>query len=317
MRRRILTVIARHHPIRLFCLLGAVAAAGLVGPAACTAQEVQPAAAAIGTARGSFTRADFDAHIQTLRKKLPSKDFSIVVAAPFVVIGDEPRDVVAQRAERTVKWAVEKLKKAYFTEDPRLILDIWLFKDNESYMKNCKRLFGKTPDTPYGYYSHEDKALVMNIHTGGGTLVHEIVHPFVAANFPDCPAWFNEGLGSLYEESCEVGGEIRGLTNWRLPRLQETIRKGKLPSFDTLCHTSDTEFYEKDRGADYAQARYLCYYLQEKGLLQSFYRRFLAGREKDPSGYKTLQAVLGRNDMATFQKEWEAYVMKLRFGEGD
>ena len=45
---------------------------------------------------------------------------------------------------------------------------------------------------------------IMNIATGGGTLVHEIVHPYVEANFPGCPAWFNEGLGSLYE-AC--GGE--------------------------------------------------------------------------------------------------------------
>ena len=50
----------------------------------------------------------------------------------------------------------------------------------------------------------------MNISTGGGTLVHEIVHPFVAANFPNCPAWFNEGLGSLYEQSGEVNGAIHG-----------------------------------------------------------------------------------------------------------
>ena len=30
-----------------------------------------------------------------------------------------------------------------------------------------------------------------------------MVHPFVEANFPDCPAWFNEGLGSLYEQCAE------------------------------------------------------------------------------------------------------------------
>ena len=46
----------------------------------------------------------------------------------------------------------------------------------------------------------------MNIATGGGTLVHEIVHPFVEANFPGCPTWFNEGLGSLYEQSAERKG---------------------------------------------------------------------------------------------------------------
>ena len=157
----------------------------------------------------------------------------------------------------------------------------------------------------------------MNIATGGGTLVHEIVHPFVAANFPRCPAWFNEGLGSLYEQSGEMNGEIHGYTNWRLAGLQKAIRAGKLPSFESLCGTSDTEFYEKDRGTNYAQARYLCYYLQQKGLLQSYYGRFLASRDDDPTGYKTLKAVLRREDMDKFQKEWEAFVMKLRFPEGE
>jgi hypothetical protein len=153
----------------------------------------------------------------------------------------------------------------------------------------------------------------MNISTGGGTLVHEIVHPFVAANFPNCPAWFNEGLGSLYEQSGEVDGEIHGYTNWRLPALQKAIRKGTVPSFKDLCGTTDTEFYRKDRGTNYPQARYLCYYLQEKGLLRSFYRRFLADHEEDPTGYKTLKAVLRRDDMDKFQKEWEAYALKLKY----
>ena len=248
-----------------------------------------------------------------MQKKIPSKDFTIVVTPPFVVIGDESPDMVRSRSENTVKWAVEKLKKAYFKQDPRQILDIWLFKDKESYETNCKRLFGKTPDTPYGYFSQADGALVMNISTGGGTLVHEIVHPFVAANFPNCPAWFNEGLGSLYEQSGEVRGEIHGYTNWRLPRLQEAIRNGSLTPFKTLCHTTDTDFYEKDRGTNYAQARYLCYYLQQKDLLKTYYRRFLANRKSDPSGYKTLKAVLGRDDMEEFQKQWESFVLKLRF----
>ncbi len=138
----------------------------------------------------------------------------------------------------------------------------------------------------------------MNIATGGGTLVHEIVHPFVAANFPECPAWFNEGLGSLYEQSGEEDGRIVGYTNWRLHGLQEAIRKKRVPSFKTLCSTTTDEFYEKDRGTNYAQARYLCYYLQQHGLLRKFYHRFYADRKKDPTGYATLQEILGRSDMA-------------------
>jgi hypothetical protein len=44
-----------------------------------------------------------------------------------------------------------------------------------------------------------------------------------------------------------------------------------------------------------------------------FYREFLANSAADPTGYKTLQRILGEKDMAAFQKRWEAWVMKLRF----
>jgi hypothetical protein len=262
---------------------------------------------------GNHTAAEFERHVREVKKKLPSDDFTIVVTPPFVVIGDEEPKQVRSRAKNTVRWAVEKFKAAYFEKDPPEILDIWLFKDKESYEENAQKLFHTKPDTPYGYYSAADKALVMNISTGGGTLVHEIVHPFVAANFPKCPAWFNEGLGSLYEQSGEEEGEIHGYTNWRLPGLQKAIRKKAVPSFKTLCSTTSDEFYEKDKGSNYGQARYLCYYLQQQGLLKKFYRRFRANHEEDPTGYDTLQEVLGRKDMAAFQREWEAYVLKLRF----
>jgi hypothetical protein len=190
---------------------------------------------------------------------------------------------------------------------------VWLFKDGPSYTQNAWRLFRDRPSTPYGYYSAQNRALVMNIGTGGGTLVHEIVHPFMHANFAACPAWFNEGLGSLYEQCAEKDGRIWGLPNWRLPALQEAIQAGKVPSFARLTGTTDRQFYEEDEGTNYAQARYLALYLQERGLLRTFYRRFVAAHPSDPSGYRTLVEVLGERDMAAFQRRWEAWVMTLRF----
>jgi hypothetical protein len=252
-------------------------------------------------------------HLAELKQKLPSDDFTIVVAKPFVVIGDDEPDEVQRRAEQNVRWAVKMLRQAYFSKDPPGTIDVWLFKDKASYEKNAKKLFGKTPDTPYGYYSSEHNALVMNISTGGGTLIHEIVHPYIAANFPACPSWFNEGLASLYEQCGEENGEIHGNTNWRLAGLQEAIRKERVPSFENLCSTTTEEFYNKDKGTNYAQARYLCYYLQQEGLLKDFYKKFHANRSRDPTGYRTLQDVLGRRDMEEFKRDWEKWVLKLKF----
>jgi hypothetical protein len=256
---------------------------------------------------------DYTAHLAALERQIPGAGFHIVLQPPFVVVGDEAESVVRQRATGTIQWAVDRLKKEYFDRDPAPIITIWLFRDKTSYQRNVKKIWGETPTTPFGYYSARHRALVMNIATGGGTLVHEIVHPFVESNFPNCPAWFNEGLGSLYEQCSDHNGRIWGATNWRLAGLQRAIRAGKLPSLKRLCSTTSTAFYADDRGTNYAQARYLCYYLQQQGLLQKFYRQFRASSTGDPTGYETLQRVLGESDMAAFQKRWETFVLGLRF----
>jgi hypothetical protein len=271
-------------------------------------------AASVGSVLGAES---MSAHLAQLRKQAPA-GFTILSQPPFVVVGDEPAQTVLMRSERTVKWAVDMLKQDYFKRDPEEIIDIWLFKDRESYTNHTWRLFHDIPTTPFGYYSAENRALIMNIATGGGTLVHEIVHPFMRANFPSCPAWFNEGLASLYEQSAEKNGHIRGLVNWRLKGLEQAIRAGKTVSFKQLTATTDGEFYGGGDRANYsqhyAQARYLCYYLQERGLLERFYREFAAGADQDSTGYRTLQRVLGESDMEAFKKKWEHFVLGLRAG---
>ncbi len=264
------------------------------------------------------TRADYAQHIRQLKPRIP-EGFTLVFERPFVVLGNESPETVRDRVHNTIDWAVARLKRDYFEQGPKEIIDIWLFEDGFSYEEFTQKLFGERPSTPYGFYSPRHHALIMNIATGGGTLVHEIVHPFIASNFPKCPSWFNEGLASLYEQAHDREGHIAGLTNWRLRGLHAAIRDGQLPSFEKLCSTTSREFYDVDRGTNYAQARYLCYYLQEHGLLVKFYRAFRRNVELDPTGIDTLKAVLGEESLADFQKRWEKYVMKLEFepGRGD
>ncbi len=307
-----------------------------------------------------FTDADYAQHVMRVRSKV-SDEFTVIIQRPFVVAGDESASTVRSRATGTIRWATERLKRSYFPEDPDDILSIWLFKDKKSYEKHTQQIFGDWPDTPFGYFSHTHKALIMNIDTGGGTLVHEIVHPFMASNFPECPSWFNEGLASLYEQCGDNRGRIWGQTNWRLKGLQETIRAFReqeaaaeepispeetsevatdeaatgdeqveesaeaepepvevfpVPTFKTLCGTTTYEFYRRDPGTNYSQARYLCYYLQQRGLLEKYYQQFHRDAREDPTGYETLKSVLGLRtdeDMAQFKTTWEDWILTLRF----
>ncbi|HOX07899.1 MAG TPA: C39 family peptidase [Planctomycetota bacterium] len=269
---------------------------------------------------GTFTSADYCQEFLRLnrlvREKLPGQGFAGLVQPPFVVLGNEDAATVRERARGTVRWAAEKLKADYFRKDPAEIIVVWLFKDKDSYEKCAAALFGDKPSTPFGYYSQTNSALVMNIATGGGTLVHEMVHPFVHSDFPECPAWLNEGLGSLYEQCGEKDGRIWGYTNWRLPGLQKAIGAGPIPTFRELTATTSAEFYGKDKGTNYAQARYLCYWLQEQGKLAGFYKEFRDNAAKDPSGYTFLMKAVGEKDeegMKAFQKKWEEFVLGLKF----
>jgi hypothetical protein len=267
---------------------------------------------AVAGASETRDESDFLRRVAELRKTVPA-GFTILIEKPFVVIGDGSEASVRKWASGTIRWAVNRLKAGYFQKDPERIVDIWLFKDGKSYIKHTREIHGTRPGTPYGYYSPSQNALIMNISTGGGTLVHEIVHPFMAANFPACPDWFNEGLGSLYEQSANRQGKIMGLTNWRLAGLQKAIRAGTLPSIAALCQSTSHQFRHEDPGTNYAQARYLCYYLQERKLLRRYYREFVSNHETDPGGGATVQRILKEPDMNDFQKRWEKWVLSLRY----
>lgn len=275
------------------------------------AQLVQPPAARAGES----SKAAYAQHVLALRERLQDvglEALNVRIEEPFVVIGNDAPETLHSRAQ-TVRWAADHLEKDFFKTRPTKILDVYLFNDERSYEHGVKALTGSAPTTPYGFYSSTHGGLFMNIATGGGTLVHEIVHPYVEADLLDAPAWINEGLGSLFEQSAEREGHIVGLPNWRLRGLQRAIKANSVPSFAELAALSDSAFYDSDTGTNYAQARYLFLYMQEKGTLIPFYKAYRAAQKADPTGFKTLQKVLGETDMTDFKLRWQEYVLGLRF----
>jgi hypothetical protein len=231
---------------------------------------------------------DLDKRAKALAKKLDGQGFQVVVEAPFVIVGDESPAKVKSRAN-FVRWVIKLIEADYFAKQPDKIIEIWLFRNEKTYRKGAKKFFDDEPNTPYGYYSPDDDALVMNIGPGAGTLSHELVHPYVEANFPAAPSWFNEGLASLYEQPREREGHMWGTTNWRLPGLQAMIKKKSLPKLETMLSSTRDGFYEAEYDA-YAYARFLCQYLQDHGKLREFYKKFVA--DKDTTGQAALEAVL-------------------------
>ncbi len=245
------------------------------------------------------------------KERFVAEQFNTVVAPPFLVAGDGSPAQVRRYADGTVVAAARALRATYFkTEAPEPVL-ILLFESPGSYKRLAKKWFGDDDVPHFGFYRRRENVMLMNIRTGTGTLVHEMVHALMAPDFPACPDWFNEGLASLYEQCSLDGDTIKGHVNWRLPPLRKAVQERTLRPLEDLIQ--DPNFYGDNRvGMNYAHARYLLMYLQEKGLLKDYYGRFRASAKDDPQGLKTLRELIAPESLARFEQEWRAWVLSLR-----
>jgi hypothetical protein len=260
-------------------------------------------------------RAERDLRLREVRAELVraglDQRFDAVVEPPFVLVGDLGRRELDRWAADTVRPAVRLLRQDFFDRDPDQLVTVWLLRDATSYRRQAERLLGAAPPTPYGFWLERERTLLVNAASGDGTLVHEIVHPFLAADFPAAPPWLDEGLGSLFERSAVRDGHIVGLVNWRLEALQEAVRRDTLPPLAALLAADRDRFHGHDPGQSYAHARYLLYYLQDKGRLVAFYRRFRDHHRDDPTGRATLLAVLGAASLEPLDDDWRRWLLAL------
>lgn len=267
-----------------------------------------PAPIVPSTAPATLTPAQLAEAERVTRARLPP-GFTLVVEHPFLVVGDEHPAVVTERAAVTVRRAVRGLRAGPFDRDPDRVYTIWLLRDATSFATHAWTLFGDSVEFRAGYTSVEDAAIVANVETGGGTVVHEIVHAYLFSELPNAAPWFQEGFASLYERPAYDGDRLSGLPNWRLRRLHTAIPKRWLRPFPELMALDTAGFYDGDDGTHYAQARFLCLWLQDHGLLDRYHQSLR--KSSDPTGVTTLREVLGTDDLAAFQREWEVWVMGL------
>ena len=237
---------------------------------------------------------------------------AVINDPPFVLAGDMKAPQLEQYRRHTVRRAAAALWKKYFDARPDRTITILLFANAESYQHYAAYLLGDKDLPHFGYARHADRTLVMNIGTGGGTLVHELVHALIAFDFPEVPDWFNEGLASLYEQCwLPADGNIVGRVNWRLPALKQAITRKTLRPLRDLVTKDD--FRTHHEGLNYAQARYLCMHMQQRGCLVSFYKRFRQRRKADPTGVACLQEAFGGRSVEDIEKDFLAWVMTLEY----
>ncbi|RPI17923.1 MAG: hypothetical protein EHM58_07300 [Ignavibacteriae bacterium] len=256
---------------------------------------------------------DFVSKIDELNKKL-DKSFVIFENQFFIIASNLSAEETDNIVGNTIVRAIDCFYNDYFEKSPNEITTIFLFKDDATYRNWAKKLFDDDDLSRFGYYKPSQRVMLMNISTGTGTLVHEMTHALVRFDFPDIPSWFNEGLGSLYERCSLNNKNIIGYVNWRLPRLQESFTKNEYIPLEDLVKMDENTFYNANSDLHYAEARYFCMYLQEKGMLKSFYKLYRDGFNNDMTG-KTFIEKLFAKDLNSVDKEFVIWAKSLQYKE--
>ena len=206
--------------------------------------------------------------------------------------------------------AIDAYFNGRFDKKPDKAIGVYLFPEEKSYQDYCRAKLGGTCDSPFGMYHPNIRRIVMNAGPGLGTLTHELVHPIVESDFPRAPIWINEGIASLYEAPViPRAGEIHGVKNWRYGKLMTGIGAGTA-KLDGLFGMSDDAFRGPEEKLHYATARYVCQWLDQRGLLWPFYRAWRDSFDTDPTGAKTFERVVGTTPAAA-NPAWTNWVKAL------
>jgi hypothetical protein len=245
----------------------------------------------------------------------------VVVKPPFVLAGDLSEAELEAWHRETIRPAARAMAAAYFKQSPQAPITILLLSSEDRYRHYAAALFGDRPASRYGYFRPHLRTVVINAGSGNGPVLHELTHALMACDFPDAPAWLNEGLAALHERA-EVrpdGSGIDGRPNGRLAVLQEALRQGRLPPLQSLLQAND--FHGPQERLRYAQARCFCLYLQHQGVLGEVYRAVHAGRERDPSGSTAVMHLLSGRTWEELDADFRRFAARLGtvpfFGSAD
>jgi hypothetical protein len=233
-----------------------------------------------------------------------------LVRPPFLLAGDLSIDELDGLYREAVLPVAAALWRSFFDHKPDQPVTIVVFGSETSYHAAAASLDGYEPLAYAGYTQRGKRRIVVNLATGRGTLAHELAHVLASFDFPEMPEWFDEGLAALHEDAAfsEDGLTLIGASNWRSRIVAEALLRSELPSLESVANSP--EFRGEGEGLNYAVVRCFCVYLQERGLLSHFYRKFRGTIAADANGIATLCELLGSGSIAEVDRDFRAWVMR-------
>ena len=200
--------------------------------------------------------------------------------------------IEGQRARVTVRGEVTKKQAALalvqsivadverrFTatrDKPDAPVTILLFSDPARYREVAETTGPLISE--WGFYLPDRRLAIANLGASIGNLRHELVHPLLGDDYPDIPAWLNEGIASLYGSATPGKHGFSFLVNYRLRDLQHALASNTLPTLAALTKTTSADLHGDDAMMYYAYARYVLLYADRKGTLRELYAELRANK---------------------------------------
>ena len=254
---------------------------------------------------------------KVIDKYLPMLDnkFTVTRFGYFVVFSELNEDETYNLIDGELRDVSGAMIDNYISKRPKDVTGIIVYKKDNFYRyKNFleKKLEIKNvTERNTGYHSQKRALIIMRYIEGKGTILHEATHKFMKADFPDAPIWFDEGLASLHEASNYTGGKLVGGFSLRLLTLKTAMVEGEYKNLRHLMEMERKVFNKENTLLNYAQARYLIMFMQEKGILERYYKLFRGTYHDDNTGITQLEKVYGK-PLNKIELDYTVYVYSFK-----
>lgn len=189
-----------------------------------------------------------------------------------VVVRGEVSRARAKEAVALVDQVIGDVQRRFTapTKTPDRDITLCLLPNDGRFRNVSIAAFGDLP-SDLGFYRGDHRVAIANLGRSIGNLRHELVHPLLADDFPQIPAWLNEGIASLYGTAKPGKHGFEFLVNYRLRDLQKAMKAGEQPTLDQLAASTDAEVRGPRAMVWYAMARYVLLYVDRAGKLGELY----------------------------------------------
>jgi Putative peptidoglycan binding domain len=161
-----------------------------------------------------------------LRRALGGMSVRMAAKDLFLIAGLQDDTLPETHYERGIKDFYNYFKSQYFERPPERQVVVVLSSAPYPLVEATRRLYPEVGIPVYapflGYYNPSDNLIMATGGSAGyGTLLHEMIHALIKADFPNVPPWLNEGLASLYERTQWSAARLNALPNWRMDQMRE------------------------------------------------------------------------------------------------